>query len=257
MKKFKKIFIFIILNIIYFSFVIFSPSNIYANVGISYYDLEYDWWRNQTPEFRNLYEVFLNKISAKEDFILGDGYFVRFRENNDKLIIGSSAVVWCGTTMGDELDKYGFDVVGYGGIPDNKMREWIDRIDKKYDKIIYYSTINTLEVCSYYNLNEINDSVFSAVATTIIDAASKILENDGHLSYVKVKKLLYDENENKKENIEFCKRFNKMADELNAVMDMINVFKIDIKYPMTKEYSKGYVHYNNKEVWQDLFLNVE
>ena len=257
MNKFKKIFAFTILNIIFFSFVIFSPRYIVANANISYYDLEYDWWKNQISEFKSIYETFLEKISAKEDFILEDGYFVRFRENNDKLIIGSSAVVWCGTTMGDDLDNYGFDVVGFGGIPDNKMKEWIDRIDKKYEKIIYYSTINTLEVCSYYNLSEINDSVFSAVMNTMIDVVNKILAKGGHLSYVKVKNLQYDESVNTKERIEFCKRFNKMAEELNDVMNMTKVFKIDIKYPMTKEYSKGYVHYNNKIVWEDLLSNVE
>ena len=252
----KKIFSYIIYITVFIT-LIFNTQVFSNNINANYYNIEKVWWENQLPEFKNLYELFLYKISAKEDFILEDGYFVRFRENNDKLIIGSSGVVWCGNTMGDELDKYGFDVVGFGGIPDNMMKDWVSRINKKYNKIIYFSSINTLDVCSYYNLDTINDTIFEAVVTTMMDAANKILVSGGHLSYVLIKYLPYDEKENDKERVEFCKRFNKMAKELNDVMRLVNVFKIDIKYPMTKEYSKGYVHYNNKVVWDDVLKNVE
>ena len=99
--------------------------------------------------------------------------------------------------------------------------------------------------------------MFEAIMTTIMEAAKDLLVNNGHLSYVKVKEIFYNENENTKERVEFCKRYNKMARELNDIIDMVNIFKIDIKYPMNSDYSAGYVHYNNKIVWEDLFLNVE
>ena len=253
----------ILKRILYFTIFLISTLNIYTYAknktynNINYYDLENDWWSNHNSEFKHMYELFLNKISVKEDFISENGCYVRFRDTNDKLIIGSSAVVWCGKTMGDEVDKYGFDVVGFGGIPDNKMKEWIHCINKKYEKIIYFSSINTLDVCSYYNVDTLNDSMFEAIMTTIMEAAKDLLVNNGHLSYVKVKEIFYNENENTKERVEFCKRYNKMARELNDIIDMVNIFKIDIKYPMNSDYSAGYVHYNNKIVWEDLFLNVE
>ena len=256
MKNIKKS-ISIFFSIIFILFAIDNYTFASINEKLNYYDFENNWWGYQTEAFKETYEIFLNKIINKEDFIAEDAYYVRFRENNDKLIIGSSAVVWCGNVMGDELDKYGFDIVGFGGMPDNKMKEWANRINKKYSKIIYFSGINTLDICSYNNMDTINNSVFESIVTTMINIVDNILDHDGHLSYVRIKDLQYDESVTPKERVEFCKRFNKMAKELNAAMDLVNVYKIDITYPMDAEHSAGYVHYNNKIVWEDLLKNAE
>ena len=253
MNKFIKNIFYTVFSIVFI--LLFLNNNTYASNNkndVNYYEIESEWWVHQNNDLKILYDIFLNKIINKEDFIADDAYYLRFREENDKLIIGSSAVVWCGMTMGDELDKYGYDVIGFGGIPDNLMKPWINIVNKKYKKIIYFSCVNTLDVCAFYNMDTINGTVFEAVVTTMMQAIGKLLEDEGLIYFVKTKYLQYDEQVTKKDRLDFCRRFNKMAKELNDTMDLVTIEKIDIKYPMDSEYSAGYVHYNNKVVWEDL-----
>ena len=83
-------------------------------------------------------------------------------------------------------------------------------------------------------------------------AVSKnLLTKDGLLCYVKIKERTGDDI--LKYGIEKVMKYNKLASELNYLLDqMESVEKLTLNYPTDKRYSEEYVHYNKKEVWEDL-----
>ena len=225
-------------------------NNSFANVNeLDFYEIEKEWESGWTKEFKETYDLFVNSINH-DDFLMAGGFWSRIRPANDKLIIGSSGVVYCGMIMEDDIDKFGYDVIGYGGVPDIKMKEWISNLNKKYKKIIIFSGINTLEICSLYNIEHINGSIVDAIFSTMEYIANSLLEENGTLAYVKVKEM--EKDENSLGDIEYYNRINTMAKELNYFLDALPIQTIELNYPTTKEYSHGYIHYIKKDIWEDI-----
>lgn len=245
-KVIKKINSILRISVFLAVFFIVNVENCFASTG--FYELEKKHY-NSFPEAFNLsYNLFLDSI-GKNDLEDVNAYWVRIRDYNDKLIIGGSGVVWCGDTMKDNLDYYGYDIVGFGGMTDNKIKEWIPRINKKYKKIILFEGVNTINLAVGGGMKKISKEIVDSVATTIVDMQNALLDTDGKLVYVKVKPMTFPQDIGDKKTIE---SFNKMSTDLNVALSVMNIPMYELKYPTTKEYSSGYVHYNNKVVWEDL-----
>lgn len=253
-KEFTKILYFILLIFLFlninirYSYTI-TNANIIENNEVDFSMLLKNYDNSHSDDFNKYYDDFISKI-GKEDITNVNYCWLRMRPNNDKLIIGSSAVVWCGYTMGDDIDKYGYDVIGYGGMPDEKIREWIPHINKKYKKVIIFSGINTLDLCSLFNLNILPPSAFLSIANTILDIMGNILEAGNKVDYVKIIDLPFKPGD---DNELYCIRFNMLAQQLNILIDATpNINPITISYPIDDRYSHGYVHYNKQEVWKSI-----
>lgn len=218
----------------------------YANT--SFYEAEKKNYESFGKDFNAIYQYFINSIGVIDLTDL-NAYWSRIREYNDKLIIGGSGVVYCGYTMGDDLDKYGYDIVGFGGMCDDKIKEWIPKINKKYKKIIIFEGVNTINLATGAGLKEVTQEMLESVLTTIAQIEAFLLEPGGTYKYVKVlpmKKGL--DNPDPK----FIANFNKLVKPFNAALEFINIPLYEIKYPTTKDYSSGYVHFDNKKVWEDM-----
>ena len=239
----KTIFISIMFLIAFF---IVGNKKVYAEEN--FYDLEKKHYNSFSEAFKNSYSLFLDSI-GKNDLQDVNAYWIRLREYNDKLIIGGSGVVWCGYTMGDSLDFYGYDIVGFGGMTDNKIKDWIPRIKKRYKKIILFEGVNTTNLAVGGGMKKVSKELIDSVATTIVVAQNELLAPDGELFYVKVKPMVYPQDVGDKK---IADNFNKVSTELNIALTTMNVPMLELKYPTTKEYSSGYVHYDNKVVWEDL-----
>ena len=226
--------------------IIFSISTVFAED--TFYDMEKRNYDNMDEVFYLGYNDFLNKIGY-EDYTYVYAGWTRFRPYNNKLIIGASGVVHCGDTLGTLIDNYGYDIVSYGGICDDKLKEWIPHIHKKYKKIILFEGVNTVNLLALNNLDHMTTEAYESILTTIVDLSTNLLEPDGELVYVKVKPMTYSrDNEDKN----FIKRFNSIANELNETLDALNIKTYEIPFETTNEYSSGYVHYNNIAVWNDM-----
>ena len=224
-----------------FCFVSFSANK-------NFYDEEVRTYKSFGEAFDLSYQNFLAAL-GNEDLQDVNTCWIRLREYNDKLIIGGSAVVWCGYTMVDALDYYGYDIVGFGGMTDDKIKEWIPKIKKKYKKIILFEGVNTVNLAIGSGMTELTQEMIESVATTIVALQNELLEPGGKFVYVKVKEMTYIQDNPDEKTV---KNFNKVANELNLALSTMNVPMYEIKYPTTKEYSSGFVHYNSKIVWEDM-----
>ena len=243
-KKISKFFIVFMLCIIAFLFS--SVDNSFANAD--FYELEKIHYNSFSEVFDTSYNVFLDSI-GKCDLQDVNAFWIRLRDYNDKLIIGGSGVVWCGDTMRDSLDYYGYDIVGFGGMTDNKIKEWVPRIKKKYKKIILFEGVNTINLAVGGGMKKVSQELIESVVTTIVMIQNELLEPSGEFVYVKVKPMTYPQDVASKNTMN---SFNKMSEELNIALTSMNIPLYELKYPTTKEYSTGYVHYNNKVVWDDM-----
>ena len=225
-----------------FSFV----ENTFA--GTDYYELEKVHYKSFSEVFNTSYDIFLDSI-GKCDLQDVNAFWIRLRDYNDKLIIGGSGVVWCGDTMRDSIDYYGYDIVGFGGMTDDKIKEWIPRIKKKYKKIILFEGVNTLNLAVGGGMKKVSQELIESVVTTIVMIQNELLEPNGEFVYVKVKPMTYPRDVADKKTMN---SFNKMSEELTIALISMNIPLYELKYPTTKEYSSGYVHYNNKVVWDDM-----
>ena len=224
------------------------PTITFSNEKKNFSTLMNDWYNSQNDFFKITYFSFLNKIGKEDVFEEG---WSRIRASNDKLIIGSSGVIYCSNILGEEMDTYGYDAVAFGGVPDEYMREWVKRINKKYKKVIVFSGINTLDVCSYNNYDFIDGEVYSSIVDTLMAVSKNLLTKDGLLCYVKIKERTEDDV--LKYGRERVVRYNTLASQLNYLLDeMGSVKKLTLNYPTDKRYSEEYVHYYKKEVWEDL-----
>ena len=207
-----------------------------------------EWYNSQPDFFKITYKNFVTKIGKEDIFLEG---WSRIRTANDKLIIGSSGVIWCSVILGDQMDILGYDSVAFGGVPDEYMRDWVKRIKKRYKKVIVFSGTNTIDLCTHYNYDCIDGEVYSSIVDTLMAVSKNLLTKDGLLCYVKIKERTGDDIF--KYGIEKVMKYNKLASELNYLLDqMESVEKLTLNYPTDKRYSEEYVHYNKKEVWEDL-----
>lgn len=217
----------------------------------NYYDEEKKTYASFGELFDASYNLFLDSI-GKQDLQDVNAYWIRIRENNENLIIGGSGVVWCGYTMGDALDAFSYDIVGFGGMTDDKIKEWIPKIKKKYKKIILFEGVNTINLAVGSGIKNITKEMIDSVATTIVDLQNMLYNSSGDFIYVKVKPMVYVQD---CDNEDTTKNFNKLSNSLNTALEAMNIYLYEIPYPTTKEYSAGYVHYNNRVVWEDLLKN--
>ena len=224
----------------------FDAKYVYADTD--FFTIEKKHYSSFSEAFNLSYNIFLDAI-GKNDLEDVNAYWVRMRDYNDKLIIGGSGVVWCGDTLKESADFYGYDIVGFGGMTDNKIKEWLPKINKKYKKIIIFEGVNTINLALGYGMKKITQQLIESVATTIVDVQNQLLLEGGELVYVKVKPMTFPQDTGDKKTAE---TFNKMSAELNVALSVMNVSLYELKYPTTNEYSSGYVHYNNKIVWDDL-----
>lgn len=243
--KIKNFIIIFVLILLPMSFL----ENAYSEDKITFQDRVTQWYNSQDDFFKYSYFSFLSKIGKEDVTVEG---WSRIRASNDKLIIGSSGTVWCSVILGDEMDRLGYDSVGFGGVPDEYMKEWIKKIKKKYKKVIVFSGMNTLDICTQYKYDVIDSEVFTSVVDTLMDISKKLIDKNGLLCYVKIK-----ERTEEKDLIRYghdgIKRYNKLANQFNYLLDeMKDIKKLTINYPTDERYSAGYVHYNKKEVWEDL-----
>lgn len=214
----------------------------------NYYEIEKVTYDTMGEPFTSNYASFLNNIGISDYQVVNAGW-QRIRPYNDKLIIGASAVVFCGDTLKDEIDNYGYDIIGYGGISDDKIKEWIPHINKKYKKIILYEGVNTLNIATLNSFDTVINETVESTLTTIVDLCSNLLEPSGEFSYVKVLPMVYGQDSNDQN---FVKRFNKLADEYNSFLANLGINLYEVKYPTTNEYSAGYIHFNNNVVWKSI-----
>ena len=222
--------------------------SISTNANVNFYDVEKVNYNSFGDDFKSMYNYFINSIGIIDLTDL-NAYWSRIRDYNDKLIIGGSGVVYCGYTMGDDLDKYGYDIVGFGGMCDDKINEWIPSIKKKYKKIIIFEGVNTINLATGAGIKKVTQEMLESVLTTIAQIQLFLLEPGGTYKYVKVLPM-----KNGVDNLDpmFTANFNNLAKPFNNALEYINIPLYEIKYPTTKEYSSGYVHFDNKIVWEDM-----
>lgn len=236
-----KYFVGILIILVNLCFVCFGATK-------NFYDEEVRTYKSFGEAFDLSYQNFLAALGNK-DLQDVNTCWIRMREYNDKLIIGGSAVVWCGYTMVDALDYYGYDIVGFGGMTDDKIKEWIPRINKKYKKIVLFEGVNTVNLAVGSGMTELTQEMIESVATTIVAVQNELLQPGGEFIYVKIKQMTYVQDNPDEDTVN---NFNKIANELNLALSTMGVPLYEIRYPTTKEYSSGFVHYNNKIVWEDM-----
>lgn len=249
--KWHKYYYIIMKIILKISILIFAMINclcINSYAKLSFYEAEKKNYNSFGEDFNLLYQTFIDSIGVN-DLTDINAYWCRMRDNNDKLIIGGSGVVYCGYTMGDELDQYGYDIVGFGGMCDDKIKDWIPKIKKKYRKIIIFEGVNTVNLAMGAGINEVTQEMLESVLTTIAQVQNNLLDLNGEYKYVKVLSMTKGRDN---PDPKLISNFNKLAKPFNAALEFINIPLYEIKYPTTKEYSSGYVHFNNKKVWQDM-----
>ena len=224
-------------------------SSAYCESNLSYYDIEKLSYNTLGEDFEKNYNAFLDLI-GQSDFKDVDCGWLRMRDENDKLIIGSSPAVYCGYTMGESIDKYGYDVISYGGITDDKIKDWVPRIHKKYKKIIIFEGINTVNLAAIFSFDNVTDEMIYSVFSTISAVMNFNLEAGGELVYVKVLPMVFGR-DNADEKL--INTYNNLVPAFNNSLTFLdNITLYDIPFPTTDEYSHGYVHFNNRIVWEDL-----
>ena len=241
-RTLKKILIMLII-------VVMLNDSVYCEQTLSFYDIEKLSYDTLGEDFKYYYDMFLNSF-GETDFKVVDCGWLRMRDENDKLIIGSSPVVYCGYTMGESIDKYGYDVISYGGITDDKIKDWVPKINKKYKKIIIFEGINTVNLAAIFSFNNVTDEMIYSVFSTISVLINFNLEEGGEIVYVKVLPMVYGI-DNSDQKLVNC--YNNLVPAFNNSLSFLdNISLYDIPYPTTNEYSHGYVHFNNRIVWEDL-----
>ena len=241
-KKLKIIFT------LFLSIVILN-NNVFCEQTLSFYDIEKISYDTLGEDFVNNYNMFLESI-GQNDFKNVDCGWLRMRDENDKLIIGSSPAVYCGYTMGESIDKYGYDVISYGGITDDKIKDWVPRIHKKYKKIIVFEGINTVNLAAIFSFETVTDEMIFSVFSTISSLINFNLDEGGEIVYVKVLPMVFGR-DNADEKL--MNTYNNLVPAFNNALAFLdNISLYDIPFPTTDEYSHGYVHFNNRIVWEDL-----
>ena len=218
-------------------------------INVDYSMAESDFDSNFSLLVGSSYDEFLANLKNKTNMGVKDVCWIQMNDKNDKLIIGASGVVWCGYTMTSELDTLGYDVIGFGGVTDHQIKEWIPYIDKKYDKVIIFAGVNTINLSIISGITELEASCAMKISETIESSIKNLLYADGTLQYVAIKEMIYPDDSTDQE---FVFKFNKLAKRLNNCLSENNIDLYTLKYPTTKEFSNGYVHYNNRVVWVDM-----
>ena len=241
--SFKNIYT-IILCVIIMSFVNYE----YTYSAYNYYDYETTNYQNLGEGFNEIYQKFIDNIGISDFLDISAGW-CRIRQENENLVIGGSAVVYLGYTMGEKIDDYGYDIIGFGGVCDDKIKDWIPKITKKYKKIILFEGVNTLNIAANNGMKNVTNELFESALTTMAKLTDNVLLENGELIYVKVPKMTYIQDNSDLNHVNI---FNELANEYNNTLEAIGIKLYEIPYETTSEYSSGYVHFNNVVVWDHM-----
>ena len=205
-----------------------------------------------SDDLKKIYETFKELITYKLNFDNIACGFIYLNDKNKNLLIGGSGAVYCGHTMGEaELEKYGFDVVGFGGIFDYEVCDLLERItDKKYKNIVLFGGINDLNIRAANKIKNVDELYCNTLVEFYYKAKEYLLDDNSNIIYIKINPMKYKQDSDDKE---FIDRFNNMAMQINMNLENFNYKPYTIKYDSTKEYSEIYMHYNNKVVYRDMF----
>lgn len=211
---------------------------------------------SRPKELIEMYDGFKRMVSEKQFFGNVDVAWSFFDSNNDKLLIGSSGAVFCGSTMQSELlKKYGYDVIGFGGIFDEEIADFLTLLgDKKYKTIVIFGGVNDVNVRAAFNLSNIDLYYCKTLIELINEAKKHLKSDDSNVYYIKVKPMTLNRDSNDEK---FVNRFNSMAKEINDNIESFGFKSYDFPQETIKEYSEHYVHYNNVVVYETLFESVD
>lgn len=213
-----------------------------------------DHKKNLPKELNIVYDGFKEIVANKSNFENVNFGWSYFNDNNRNLIIGSSGVVYCGNAMTNEgLAKYGFDLVGFGGIFDSDACELLRLIkDKEYDNIVLFGGVNDLNLRANSGFHNIDMLYCNTLIDFVEEAKKHLRATNSNIYYVKIKPML-DRDSFVNMNSEFISRYNSIAFEINYNIDNCGFKGYDIPFDTTNEYSELYIHYNNKVVFETMF----
>ena len=211
---------------------------------------------SMAQELKDKYKQFKDLIVLQGSYEDVNSGWLFFDENNDKLIIGSSGTVFCGSTMRKELLlKYGYDLIGFGGIFDEDLVELLKLVTgKKYREIVFFGGVNDLNIRALYNCYNV-DLKYCIVLNEMIDEAKKhLIDEQSHVHYIKIKPMIFDRDF---DDAGFVNRFNNMAKQVNENVDLYGFKSYDIPFETIPEYTDHYIHYNNKIVYETMFNDID
>lgn len=205
---------------------------------------------------KDSYEYFKIFVTQKIPFEDISSGWINFNDNNDKLMIGSSGAVYCGATMGnEELNKYGYDLVAYGGIFDNELIDLLKILpDKAYDKIVIFGGVNDLNIRTTNGFNDIDLYYCEVLDELLLEAKKHLKDENSKVVYIKIKELVFGRDNT---DSSFVIRYNNMAKEINDNIELFGYASYDIPYETTVDYTAHYIHYNNKVVFEDMFNAID
>ena len=209
-----------------------------------------------TDVFVTSYINFKDAVMKKTNYEDINSGWAYFDDNNDKLIIGNSAATFCGYTMGDEdLSKYGYDLVAFGGVFDEDLVELFKLLgDKKYNQIIIFGGTNDLNIRAVNNYKDIELLYCETLINLVTEALQHMRYGNNDLYFIKLKPLVYNLDSDDKN---FVNCFNNMAFEVNSSIGLYGFKTYDIPFDTTLEFSEHYVHYNKKIVYETLFNDLK
>lgn len=211
---------------------------------------------SRPKELKETYGAFKKIVSQKGIFENVAVAWSFFDDNNEKLLIGSSGAVFCGSTMKrDLLLKYGYDIIGFGGIFDEEVVDLLKLLgEKKYKTIVVFGGVNDLNVRAAFKLKDIDLLYCETLIKLINEAKSHLIDENLNVYYINVKPMTLYRDSNDEQLVE---RFNDMVKEVNDNIESFGFKSYDFPQETIEEYSEHYVHYNNVVVYEMLFNSVD
>lgn len=208
------------------------------------------------PEIKNKLEYFKSLVPLKGSYEELASGWLYFDDHNDKLLIGSSGVIFCGNTMQKELlYQYGYDVVGFGGIFDEEVIELMRLLpDKKYKTIVIFGGVNDLNIRAFSNINNV-DLYYCSILNGMFDEAKKhLLIDNSNIYYIKIKPMTLNVDSF---DLEFVNRYNNMVSQINDNIELFGYKSYMIPFDTSSLFSEHYIHYNNQIVYKTMFETIK
>ena len=158
--------------------------------------------------------------------------------------------------MNEELLlRYGYDLVGFGGIFDDELIDLLKLIgNKKYKKIVIFGAVNDLNIRVLNNCRNV-DYYYCEVLDKMLDEAKKHLyDATSKVYYIKIKPMTFGRDI---KDQAFIDKFNNMAMQINDNIDLFGYKSYEIPFETTLEYSEHYMHYNKAIVYETMFNAIK
>ena len=210
---------------------------------------------SRLKEITEVYNVFKNIVSQKGSYENVAVAWSFFDNDNDKLLIGSSGAVFCGSTMQSVLLKeYGYDLIGFGGIFDEEIVDLLKLLDdKKYKTIVIFGGVNDVNIRAAFNLNDVDLCYCQTLIDMLYEAKTHLKDETSNVYYIKVKPMTLFRDSS---DPDYVNRFNTMTKEINDNIELFGYKSYDFPHETIEEYSEHYVHYNNEIVYKTLFESI-